>query len=238
MELQHEFTVPVSADEAFAVLTDIDRVAPCMPGATLEDIDGDEFTGQVKVKVGPMQVTYQGSARFTEKDPDAHRATLEARGQQQRGAGTADATVRAELTSGEDGTTVTVTTDLAVTGRPAQFGRGVMDDVGEKLLGQFADCLADELAGGGGDEEEGREVPADGGAGEPATAPAGGGVGAARPAPGAGGDGRRAAPRRPRPSDDVIDLMEVAGPSVLRRFGPAVAAAVVLALLVWWVSKR
>jgi carbon monoxide dehydrogenase subunit G len=145
MELTHSFTVPIGADEAMGVLTDIERIAPCMPGASIDSVDGDEFTGRVKVKVGPMQITYRGRARFTEVDREQHRAVIEARGQETRGSGTANATVHAHLEEGDGDTRVTVVTDLSVTGRPAQFGRGVMSDVGAKLLGQFADCLSSEL---------------------------------------------------------------------------------------------
>lgn len=225
MQLEHMFTVPVGAEDAFAVLTDIERVAPCMPGATLGDVDGDEFSGTVRVKVGPMEVTYEGTASFTEKDPDAGAATIEASGQQQRGAGTADATIRAVLTEdGPEETTVTVTTDLAITGRPAQFGRGVMEDVGEKLLGEFADCLADELSGRSEEQVEPEEAGA-AGVGEPA--------GAAAAAPGAVTD----RPARPRPSDDAIDLLDVAGPSVARRLAPVLAGLAVLVLIIWWLRR-
>src|SRR4051794_33588437 len=147
MKLEHEFTVPTSVDEAWKVLLDVERVAPCMPGATLLTVDGDDFTGTVKVKVGPIQVTYKGQAKFAELDESAHRAVIEASGKEARGSGTAAATVTAILTSaGAASTTVKVETDLNVTGRPAQFGRGVMAEVGGKLIGQFAKCLAEELA--------------------------------------------------------------------------------------------
>jgi carbon monoxide dehydrogenase subunit G len=118
-----------------------------MPGATLLTVDGDEFTGSVKVKVGPITVTYKGKAKFAERDDSAHRAVIEASGRETRGSGTASATVNAVLTEAGSGTTkVSVVTDLNVTGRPAQFGRGVMEEVGAKLVGQFANRLAEELA--------------------------------------------------------------------------------------------
>src|SRR3954467_15159306 len=119
MKLEHEFTVPTSVDEAWKVLLDVERVAPCMPGATLLTVDGDDFTGTVKVKVGPIQVTYKGQAKFVEKDAGAHRAVIEASGREARGSGTAAATVTTQLLSEGDSTKVTVTTDLNVTGRPA-----------------------------------------------------------------------------------------------------------------------
>lgn len=147
MHLQHSFTVPSSVDESWRVLRDIERVGPCMPGATIEEVDGEEFSGQVKVKVGPMQVSYRGRAAFTEVDEERHRAVIEAKGQETKGAGTANATVTAELVDRDGRTQVTVFTDLAITGKPAQFGRGVISDVGGKLLQQFADCLAEQLSG-------------------------------------------------------------------------------------------
>ncbi len=148
MRLDHEFTVPVPAAQAWPVLLDIDRIAPCMPGATITKIDGDDFEGTVKVKVGPITVTYGGTASFLEKDEAQRIAVIEARGKETRGSGTATARVTAQLfDNGADSTRVAVTTDLSVTGKPAQFGRGVMSDVGNKLLGRFADCLAGELAG-------------------------------------------------------------------------------------------
>lgn len=142
MELCHSFSVPTSIEHAWEVLRDIERIGPCMPGAVVDEVDGDEFKGRVNVKVGPMQVLYQGEAAFTHVDEDNHRAVIEAKGQESRGAGTARATITAELVEREAMTEVTVLTDLAITGKPAQFGRGVMADVGEKLLGQFADCLS------------------------------------------------------------------------------------------------
>ncbi|MFF5139835.1 SRPBCC family protein [Streptomyces sp. NPDC013157] len=146
MELHHEFTVPVPVDEAWPALLDIERVAPCLPGATVEDYDGKTVTGSVKVKVGPVTVTYRGTAVFEEQDESAHRMVLAASGRETRGQGTARATVTGTLTEHGDGTAVSVRTDLTVTGRPAQFGRGVLSEVGDRLVGQFAACLAERLA--------------------------------------------------------------------------------------------
>lgn len=142
MELEHSFTVPVAEDRAWDVLLDVERVAPCMPGATLQSVDGDEIHGSIKVKVGPITMTYQGTARFTERDPAAHVITLEASGKETRGAGTASAKVRSMLEGKGDETHVVVHTTLNVTGKPAQFGRGVMTEVGGRLIGIFADNLA------------------------------------------------------------------------------------------------
>jgi carbon monoxide dehydrogenase subunit G len=145
MELEHSFTVPLPEERAWEVLLDVEKVAPCMPGATLDSVEGDEIKGRIKVKVGPIAMTYAGTARFTERDPGAHVITLEASGRETRGAGTASATVRSTLQGQEGQTQVTVHTTLNVTGRPAQFGRGVMAEVGGKLIGIFASNLADML---------------------------------------------------------------------------------------------
>ena len=146
MELEHSFTVPVPPERAMDVLLDVQRVAPCMPGASLDSVEGDDIKGRIKVKVGPISMTYAGTARFGERDTEAGVIVLEASGKETRGAGTASATVRSQL-QGENGhTKVVVHTSLNVTGRPAQFGRGVMAEVGGKLIGIFADNLAAMLA--------------------------------------------------------------------------------------------
>jgi carbon monoxide dehydrogenase subunit G len=162
MELEHSFTVPVPEERAWEVLLDVERVAPCMPGASLDSVEGDNISGRIKVKVGPIAMTYAGTARFTERDQNAHVITLEASGKETRGAGTASARVRSML-EGQDGQThVIVHTTLNVTGRPAQFGRGVMAEVGGKLIGIFASNLADMLSAeqqpaseSSGDDQEG-----------------------------------------------------------------------------------
>ena len=160
MELEHSFSVPVPAERAWDVLLDVERVAPCMPGATLDSVEGDNIAGKIKVKVGPITMTYAGTAKFTERDRDARAITLEASGKETRGAGTASASVHSRLVPEGDHTLVTVHTTLNVTGKPAQFGRGVMTEVGAKLIGIFADNLAAMLAADSGaeagisDEEE------------------------------------------------------------------------------------
>jgi uncharacterized protein len=146
MDLHHEFTVPVPLDDAWRTLLDIERVAPCLPGASVEEYDGKTVTGRVKVKVGPITVTYRGTAVFEEQDETAHRVVLTAGGRETHGQGTARATVTGTLAGRDGGTAVSVRTDLTVTGRPAQFGRGVMAEVGDRLVGQFAQCLAERLA--------------------------------------------------------------------------------------------
>jgi len=148
VQLEHTFTVPAGVEQAWQVLLDIERIAPCLPGAAIDSVDGDDFTGTVKVRLGPIGLTYKGKATFIEKDAVAHRTVIDARGKDARGNGTATATITATLVPDGAGTAVTVLTDLNITGKPAQFGRGVMVDVGNKLIGQFADCLAGKLAGG------------------------------------------------------------------------------------------
>ncbi|WP_037575908.1 SRPBCC family protein [Phaeacidiphilus oryzae] len=147
MELQQEFTVPVEVEEAWRALLDIESVAPCMPGTTVESYDGETIKGSVKVKVGPITLTYRGNAVFEERDEAARRVVLAADGRDSRGQGTARAKVTGVLTPSEkgDGTAVRVTVDLTVTGRPAQFGRGVIADVGDRLTSTFAQNLAERL---------------------------------------------------------------------------------------------
>jgi uncharacterized protein len=215
MELEHSFTVPVPVDQAWDVLLDVERVAPCMPGATHDSVDGDEIKGRVKVKVGPISITYAGTARFTERNRDAGVVTLEAAGKETRGSGTAAATVRSEL-HGQDGQTeVTVHTSLNVTGRPAQFGRGVMADVSAKLIGIFATNLAAMLTAGSGPAP----TAATGAASTPAsTSPT-------------------VAPVR---SEDSLNLLQVAGLPVLKRIAaPAgVLLAALAAALIWRRRRR
>src|ERR687897_1372527 len=145
MELTNEFRVGVPVERAWEVLTDVELIAPCMPGAQLQEIEGDEFRGVVKVKVGPITAQYKGAARFLERDEAAHRLVLRAEGRETRGQGNANATITATMEADGDATNVTVITDLTITGRVAQFGRGVLADVSSKLLGQFVDCLESKL---------------------------------------------------------------------------------------------
>ena len=227
MELEHSFTVPVPVDQAWDVLLDVEKVAPCMPGATLDSVDGDEIKGRIKVKVGPISITYAGTARFTERNRDAGVVTLEGAGKETRGSGTAAATIRSEL-HGQDGQTeVTVHTSLNVTGRPAQFGRGVMADISAKLIGIFANNLAEMLATGDGSAVE-PAVP------EPAvqaTAQANGATTATSvPA--------STAPA-PAPAEDSLNLLKVAGLPVLKRIAaPAGALLAVLGAVLIWRRRR
>ncbi len=183
MEFTNTFHVPVDIDTTWATLTDLEKVAPCLPGATLEEVDGDIYSGRVKVKVGPVVMTYRGTARLVEADADAKRGRIEASGKESRGAGTASADVVASLVAVDDGTEVTVVTDLNVTGKPAQFGRGVMAEVGTKIIDQFADRLRELVTSDGADAS----AADDGSAAAPGAdgaAPAADAAGGAAPASG------------------------------------------------------
>ena len=149
MELEHSFTIPVPPEQAWPVLMDVERIGPCMPGATVDSVDGDTIKGRIKVKVGPVMMTYAGTARFVERDEQARAVTLEASGKETRGAGTASATIRSTLQDEGGQTRVVVHTTMSVTGRPAQFGRGVMAEVGGRIIERFAANLAAMLAGEG-----------------------------------------------------------------------------------------
>ncbi len=148
MELVNEFRVPVAASVAWQVLTDVERVAPCIPGAQLLSVDGDDFTGAVKVKVGPITVSYKGEATFQEKDAAAQRVVIKANGKETRGSGSAAALVTAQLKDEGDATSVVITTDLTISGKAAQFGRGVLADVSSHLIEQFAKNMEADLVGG------------------------------------------------------------------------------------------
>jgi uncharacterized protein len=237
MQLEHSFTVPVGVEDAWAVLLDIERIAPCMPGAAIESVDGDDFTGSVKVKLGPIGLTYKGKASFVEKDVATHRVVIDARGRDSRGNGTANAKVTATLTESGQSTEVHVVTDLDITGKPAQFGRGVMVDVGNKLIGQFADCLAGKLTAGG---AEASAAP---------TSDVSSGPDLAEPAPTASAptDGPEPAPPppsaaspSPRPVADVepINLVGSALPAVAKRLVPVLAGLVLVFVLTRWRRSR
>lgn len=145
MELTNDFRVGISVPDAWKVLTDVERIAPLLPGAQLQEVEGDEYRGVVKVKVGPITAQYKGTAKFIERDEEAGKVVLSASGRDTRGQGNASANVTATLTGEGESTTVNVATDLNVTGRVAQFGRGVMADVSNKLLGQFVSCLESKI---------------------------------------------------------------------------------------------
>jgi carbon monoxide dehydrogenase subunit G len=252
MEMDHSFTVPVPPDRAWDVLLDVEKIAPCMPGATVDEFDGEVVTGRIKVKVGPVSLTYRGTAKFTERDPDARVILLEASGKETRGAGTASATVRATLEpeSGGEGTTATMHTTMNVTGRPAQFGRGVMVEVGSKLVEQFAQNLRQLIAedgAAGGNAAATATDEADGGASAGQAAAEAGpadtsqdGPGSTQPSPVLPAAATTPAPtaQPPAASADSINLIKLVGPSLLKRVIPAAVAAAGLALFGRWLFRR
>jgi len=216
MELSNEFEVAVPPEVAWAVLIDVEKIAPCLPGAQLKEIDGDEYRGSVTVKVGPITASYQGVAHFEELDVEARRVVLKAEGRDTRGQGNASALITAQLSPSERGTLVKVSTDLSITGKLAQFGRGVLADVSTKLLAQFAENLeATVLVPGDGKEEA-----------VPPPAPEAAVSEAAQP--------EAVAPSGPRVIDhgpvEPVDLFGLAGGSVMRRFGPYFAAGAIVLL--------
>lgn len=256
MELNNEFEVGVPLSQAWQVLTDLERIAPCMPGAELREVEGDEYRGVVKVKVGPISAEYRGAARFLEKDDPSHRAVLRAEGREARGQGNANATITATLESSADATKVSLVTDLQITGKVAQFGRGVLADVSNKLLGQFVENLETTVLSG---QSESPHAPDDGSASSPASssrsedersAPEG-----ESPRQSSSGDsevattesyGRRAAGdasgngavrRIESSSAEPVDLFEVAGAPVARRVVPVVGGMVAV-LVVFAILRR
>ena len=248
MEMDHSFTVPVPPDRAWDVLLDVEKIAPCMPGATVDEFDGEVVTGRIKVKVGPVSLTYRGTAKFTERDPDARVILLEASGKETRGAGTASATVRATLEpeSGGEGTTASMHTTMNVTGRPAQFGRGVMVEVGSKLVEQFAQNLRQLIAedgAAGGNAAATATAEADASAGQAAAEATGtpqDGPGSTQPSPVVPAAATTATPtaQPPAASADSINLVKLVGPSLLKRVIPVAVAAAGLALLGRWLFRR
>jgi carbon monoxide dehydrogenase subunit G len=208
MELNHEFTVAAPIGRAWAVLTNIEEIAPCMPGAELTEVDGDTYHGLVKIKVGPITAQYQGTALLTEKDESAHRVVMKASGRDARGQGNAAALVTATMTEQGDGTLVSINTDLTVSGRVAQFGRGVMHDVSAKLLQQFVDNLEADVLG----------EPAGAAAGPDTAAPAGAAAGTGGGG-GTGGDGGTAAARENEP----VRVVGMVIKSMFSRVGHAIA---------------
>ncbi|MBS1265797.1 MAG: hypothetical protein MAG471_01654 [Acidimicrobiaceae bacterium] len=209
MELSNEFEVDAPIGQVWAVLTDVERIAPCLPGAQLEEIEGDEFRGVVKIKVGPITAQYKGAASFVERDDASYRAVLRAEGRDTRGAGNAAADITAQLEETEGGTRVAVETDLKVTGKVAQFGRGVMADVSRKLMSQFADNLSGLISD---DVPEAAEevvqhvieVP----------------------------DEVERVRVVDAPEAEALDLLDAAGASVVKRLLPLVVAAVVVVVVV------
>jgi carbon monoxide dehydrogenase subunit G len=207
VELEHSFTVPADIDTAWNTLLDVERIAMCMPGATLISVEGDTFKGEVKIKLGPVTMVFGGTASFVDKDVANHRLVINASGSETKGTSTAQATVTTQLV-GESPTLtrVDVNTDLAITGKPAQFGRGVMSDVAGRIIGQFAGNLEGVVAAGSGTSN--------------ATSSDSSATSAAMPAPAA----------------DAIDMMEVAGGAVAKKLIP-VALVVVAVVVAWILLK-
>lgn len=217
MELSNEFTVDAPVDQAWSVLTDLERIAPCMPGAQLTEVEGDEYRGNIKIKVGPITAQYKGAATFVSRDETAHKATLKAEGRDTRGQGNASATITATLVPAGSGTKVTVATDLTITGKVAQMGRGVLADVSAKLLDQFVDSLERDVLAGA--------APA------AADTPA--------PEPQATADAPPIAESAVRkidsPEAKPIDLLSTTGAPMVKRVGPVVG---VLVVVLWLLRRR
>ena len=227
MELTNEFRVDRPVDETWAVLTDVERIAPALPGAQLQEIEGEEYRGIVKVKVGPITAQYKGKATFVEKDDKNHKAVLKAEGRDTKGQGNASAVITASLVPDATGTKVTVHTDLMVTGKVAQFGRGIMADVSTKLLNQFVEQLETTiLAGEAHPVEEAAMAPAP--RVEPQASPNG-----------AGATNEGPTIRRLDSADvEPVDLMDAAGASVAKRVVPLAIGALVVLLFVRGVRRR
>ena len=211
MELNNEFRVAVPSAKVWEMFTDGERVAPCLPGATLLSADGDTFHGAVKVKVGPITVSYKGTATYKEKDVAGQRIVLRAEGKETRGSGTAAATVTAQLKDEGDATHVSITTDLAISGKAAQFGRGVLADVAGNLIAQFARSLEAEL-----------------GAGTTTATPA-----ASTTAPTA-----ENATAAAQPAGDSVDLLKVVAVPMAKRFAPVIAAAAAAGAIGFLIGRR
>jgi carbon monoxide dehydrogenase subunit G len=233
MQIEDSFRVDVPVDEAWRVLMDIERIAPCMPGAQLQEVEGDEYRGVVKVKVGPITAQYKGSAKLETVDDRTYTAVIVASGRDTRGQGNASATIKLGLVAEGDGTRVEVDTDLSITGKVAQFGRGVIGDVSAKLLAQFVENLErDVLAGdvvdltaGEDDGDDGGEMVAEAVAhrAEPAASPSGNGA---------------AVRRVDHPEAAPVDLLEVGGSPIARRLAPLAGALLVVLLLRWLIRRN
>jgi carbon monoxide dehydrogenase subunit G len=257
LELTHSFTVPASRAQTWAAFEDIESVAGCFPGATVTEVSGDDFKGSCKVKLGPIALVYSGSGSFVSKDADAGTFLIEAKGKDKRGNGTAGAKVTATLTeAGPASTDVSVVTDLAITGKPAQFGRGVMQDVSDKLLQQFVTCLQSKVGdGGGASDDEAAEAGADvpgGDAGRPASAPeeaeqVAAAVTGQTPTGSPEAQDAASAPARseispvrsaPPGSDDALDLGATVLPVLARTYGRQAGIGAGLLLLGYLLGRR
>ena len=207
MDLTHRFVVPASLETTWAAFNDLERVAPCFPGATITSVEGDDFAGSVKVKLGPIAMLYNGSGTFVERDEANHRAVIRAKGKDKRGNGTAGVNVVARMMADGAGTAVEVTSDLSITGKPAQFGRGVIQDVSDKLLNQFVECIAAHLGEAPPEPTEDLLTPS---AGDPAPQPA---------------------------AASELNLMSTVMPVMLKRYGLPIAGVVVAVVVVWFVVR-
>ena len=235
MKLENEFTVPAPVEQAWEVLLDVERVAPCLPGAALTGSEGDEHRGTMTIKIGPISASYKGTVKIEDADESAHRVAMRATAKDARGQGTAAATITSTMEETPDGTKVHVETDMRITGAAAQFGRGVMQDVSAKMMKRFADCLAEEIGSGGAAAAEEEPVMA---APEPAPSNGDGAPSAssgissaeATPPPSAS-SGTSSATTAPRPTEDVLDLGEVSRDAVLKRALPVIGVAVAVLVL-------
>ncbi|QCO97915.1 carbon monoxide dehydrogenase [Arthrobacter sp. 24S4-2] len=244
MELKHHFVVPGSLEDTWHSFNQLEDIAPCFPGAALTSVSGDQFTGTVKVKLGPIAMMYAGTGEFLERNEDSHTVVIAATGKDKRGNGTAGATVTAVLTRDGDGTAVDVTTDMNVTGKPAQFGRGVIQDISDKLLAQFIQCVVGKVGGG----EAGQTAEPAAGTTTGPSATAQDTVETAGPA----STGPRAAAASPvtRPSAGEssfkpqsvpaaeLDLGSTMWPILVRRFGPVALGVVAVLVLIVWLARR
>jgi len=239
MKIEDQFRVDVPIDEAWRVLLDVERIAPCMPGAQLQEIEGDEYRGIVKVKVGPITAQYKGAARILEADEAARKIVIKGEGRDTRGQGNASALVTVLLAADGDGTNVSVDTDLNVTGKVAQFGRGVMADVSAKLLGQFVKSLEENVLGA--DESTADAAVASVIVTTDAETALGAGA-APAPAVEAGAPPAAAIEGGVRkidsPEVEPVDLMDAAGGALAKRVVPVVAGITLLAILIWLFRRR
>jgi len=224
MELTNEFRVDRPVDETWNVLTDVERIAPALPGAQLQEIEGDEYRGIVKVKVGPITAQYKGKATFVEKDDTNHKAVLKAEGRDTKGQGNASALITASLVPDAQGTKVTVHTDLTVTGKVAQFGRGIMADVSTKLLNQFVEQLETTILAG---DAAKPDAPVAMAAAEPEAATS--------PPP---AEATPTIRRLDHPEPEPVDLVSHAGASVAKRVVPLVVGGLLVLLFVRGVRRR
>ena len=233
MDLNHQFTVPTSVDETWSRFQDIASIAECFPGAQVTSVDGDTFQGTCKVKLGPIALTYAGSGTFVDKDEAAHSFVVEAKGRDKRGNGTAGATVTLTMAPASEGTDVEVNTDLSITGKPAQFGRGVMQDVSDKLLGQFVNCLEQRLGESAEPvvEQPAEPKPSEGVPPERVAESPSAAVNGARPA----ASRRPPSPPTPPPADDAIDLGATVLPVLIKSYWKqgVIGLVIVLAIVRW-----